>query len=161
MLVYEAPHTSSYSDATLVVSIVPNGPNASAIRADGQTVWIPTRPASESVSPGTSSILVVASDGMPSHEIARRTLTGRAAGLLAKALDGLRRDNRGAHGCADDGGFRVAMTFVTGHGTLVLTENPACYEVAAALDGVRQPVLFDTPSLQRLLRSLLGLPAIR
>ena len=106
-----------------------------------------------------SSVLVVASNGIPAREPGRRTLTGGAARRLAILIDGLRRDNRGVHGCTLDTGFRITMTFVTDHGTLVFTENRSCGDVAATLDGRPQPVLFDTAVLRRTLRQDLGLPS--
>jgi hypothetical protein len=155
-LIYEDTSTAAYNSATLLIEVAPDGPDASAVRADGQTTWIPPRPSATDVPLDGSEAQLLVYRGEPTHVLARRTLNGAAALRLARVVNRLPRDNRGAHGCLADTGLRVRMTFVTARGTLVFTEWPACSAVGVTVNGQARPGLLDSVALRRVLADALG-----
>jgi len=159
-LIYQDGPTAAYNLATLVVEFAPNGPGASAMRADGQTLWVPPRPASEQVPTDVSRVRLVAYPGVGVYGVlARETVKGAAADRLVRLANALQRDNRGVVHCAADTGFRITVTFLAPQRMLVFTEVPACGSVSVTSDGNSEPGLLNSAGFQRVVRADLGLPS--
>jgi hypothetical protein len=155
-LSYRDRTSAAYNSATLVIEVVPAGSDASAVRADGQVLWVPPRSDDEVAPIHPSRGELLAYRGATTNVLAERTLTGAAATKLARLIDALSRDNRDVHGCAMDTGFRIRVTFIVASGPLVFTEWLACDEVNVTSNGHVQPGLIDSPALGRVLRADLG-----
>ncbi len=154
IVVYAGTGTWAYEAATLVIYVVPDGAG-SAIRADGQAIYIPVRPAVENVPLDVAWIDLAAVDG----RTGKRTLTsvsGVEARRLGRLLNGLRIDG-GIRSCPAEVGSSITAKVRTDHGTLVFTEGE-CFSVSVALDGRKLPILEDSFALQRALDTALGLP---
>jgi hypothetical protein len=156
-LQYDDTPTPSYTAASLLVAVAPDGTDASADRADAQTTWVPQRASTTLVPAGADHADLLAFNFSPSHSVAHATINGSAVAKLTRIINGLPEDNRGTHGCTFDSGFRMSATFSTAQGPLLFTEVAACSSVGVALDGQREPGLLDSPSLQQLLRNDLHL----
>jgi hypothetical protein len=155
----DAPPSSSYTYAMLLISVASDRHGGSAIRADGQTVWVPPRPTAEDVASDVTSVRLGASDGFGTNAttVARRILTGNPAARLVRLANELLRDNRGPVSCAFDTGDRRSATFVSSVRTLTFTETPACGSVSVTSDGASLPALMDSPAFHRAITTGLGL----
>jgi hypothetical protein len=156
---FEDEPSGSFTSATLLIEVVPTGPGTSAIRVDGQTIWLPPRPAATLVPPDPAQASLVAYHGSPTDVLDQRTLTGVEANDLATLINGLPVDTGGAYNCAEGTGPRFQVTFPTANGPLVFTEIPECFSVSVTLDGASELPLRDDAGLARVLRTKLGLPA--
>jgi hypothetical protein len=155
-LSYRDRTNGAYNSATLVVEVVPAGSDGSAVRADGQVLWVPPRSDAELAPRLASRVSLLAYRGATTNVLAQRTVTGAAATKLARLIDALSRDNRDVHGCAMDTGFRIDVTFHVSSGSLVFTQWPACDQVDVTSNGHIEPDLIDSPALGRALRAYLG-----
>jgi len=151
----DAPATA-YTEPTLVIEVVPGGDAESAMRADGQTLWVPLRPPAERVPSDVTAVRLRATQ--PGKVLAHRTLTGSAAATLVRLANALHRDNRGTVSCLADTGFRISATFLSPDGTLAFTEDPACFSVSVKSEDEALPALLDTTAFLRATRSDLHLP---
>lgn len=160
-LSYSDRTAPSYSLATLVLDVAPDGRGGSALRSDGQTLWVPSRPAAEAVPTDVSAVRLIAYRGSgccaARHVLAHRMVRGAKAAELARLANALLRDNRGVVNCANDTGFRISAMFVAVQRELVFTEDPACGSVSVTSGGVAQPGLLIDAAFQRALSKTLGL----
>ena len=155
-LSYRDGTSDAYNSATLLIEVVSAKSGASAVRADGQVLWVPPRSDAERAPLHPSRVELLAYRGARTNVLARRTLIGAEAAKVARLIDALTRDNRGVHGCAMDTGFRIDVTFELPSGPLVFTEWPACDEVNVTSNGHAEPGLIDSPTLGRTLHEDLG-----
>ena len=149
---------SPAESATLVLEIAADG-QGSALRADGQTLWIPPRTAAEQVPADVQQVDLLAYQGSPSHVLDRATLSGTAAQRFARIVDGLSRDNWGPRSCTVNTGLRIQMTFPTPQGALVFTDVPACGTLQVQANGTAQPTLRTDHALSAALARELRLPS--
>jgi hypothetical protein len=158
-LIYVGHPTTQYTSPTLLVEIAPDGAG-SAIRADGQDLWVPPKPLAEMVPAGVKEIRLVETQlapGSPSKTLKRATIRGHEAVELTSLANDLIRDNRGVVSCAMDRGVRISATFLTRDGgTEQFVENPYCGSVAVTAGGVSQPPLLLSGPFAVALRADLG-----
>src|SRR5438309_2292336 len=92
-LSYSDRTAPSYSLATLVLDVAPDGDGGSAMRSDGQTTWVPPRPTAEVVPADVSAVRVVAYRGSgccaATQVLAHRTVKGAKAAELARLSNAL------------------------------------------------------------------------
>jgi hypothetical protein len=155
-LAFADTSTEAYTQPTLLIEVVSRGSGESAMRADGQTVWVPLRPPVEKVPPDVSAVRLRARRG--GKVIARRRVSGSTAADLVRLANALDRDNRGVFECAMDNGLRMSVTFASPERTLVFTENPACLSVSVRSGSRHLPALFDSPAFERVTRADLHVP---
>jgi hypothetical protein len=155
-IAYADAPTAAYTEPTLVIEVVPRGEGESAMRADGQTLWVPLRPPAERVPSDVTAVQLRATrDG---KGLAHRTITGSATATLVRLANALHRDNRGTVSCLADTGFRISATFLSPERTLVFTEDPACFIVSVKSKDEAFPALLDITAFLRATRSDLHLP---
>jgi len=145
-----------FNPPTLLIEVVPNGANASAIRVDGQTIWQPPRPVETLAPSAPSRVSVIAYQGSSAHVLARMTIRGANAAQLADLVNRLPVDTRGTHGCLMDSGLRYRVTFPAASGPLIFLDNPACSAVTVTAGGGQKAGLQDTAGLAGDLHHMLG-----
>jgi hypothetical protein len=156
-LIYGDRSAPAYSSAALVLTVTDDGHGGSAVRADGQVVWSPERTAAENIPLDIAAVDLRAYRGFsPAELVAHVRVTGAPAAGIAKIIDGLRRDNRGLHGCTADTGFRIKATF-TSRDRIWVVNDAGCGGVSISAGAKVQPGLLDTPALEHALRAQLGL----
>jgi len=143
---YQDTPGPAYTTAELMLSMAPDGPSRSALRVDGQVLWVPPRTDAEHVPDDVDQVRLQGFRG--SRVVARKVLTGDPARELARLLNHLGRINMGPPRCPFDSEntFHYTMSFPRQHGSLTFTEWPECSSgpvVFVEVDGRSQPALSD------------------
>jgi hypothetical protein len=150
---------TEWPSETLLVTVAAAKGGGTAVRADGQVVWVFERPPSERIPAGVHAVT-----------ISSRTLGGASRGpwmvtdrnrvrRIVELLDRLPAGQPGAFSCPADTGPSVTVTFDSVGGRRLATANAdgsGCGFVSLWIRGRRQPFLEGGPGLIRQLGSLLG-----
>lgn len=148
------------SQRLLGVQAAPAGNGKTAVRADGEDVWISPRPKSERVPSGVGFVRVTAID----ENVKQGPFTTTSPATIKRVtalVNGLPRFPPGAFACPLDWGL-VTISFyrVSGGGNAPLAvataESGGCGGVQLTLAGRRQPGLQETPQFFDQLDSALG-----
>ncbi len=115
--------------ATFVLTVDPQGADASRYSAAMELIVPPKRP-NASIVPKDVKSLTIKVRAKAGDAWTSVTLTSPSAwGPLRKIVDSLPVDARGTHGCLADFGARSELSFLAGGKTYVFQENPACTSV--------------------------------
>ncbi len=155
----------------LVVLAVPDGPGQTAIRADAQVTWLPTRPASERIPADARAVTVTPVFGLQPDRARERldravTVTDPAAvARIAALIDSLPLFPRGMFSCPADFGAAMLLTFRTRPGGPVVAvlraEYNGCGIATLTIRGHEMPALSDcTSSGQSLQQRVLAIAGI-
>lgn len=145
------------SGATVQIAVVSNGESEVGIRADVQIIWSPPKPSEEVVPDAATTAQVRIEDGIPSHVVVDRSVSPEVVRQLAKLVNALRVDTRGAHGCTADLGYRWQITFTGGPSTIVIGSLPACSSVTMTVGSKQMPGLFGGAEIDTAIRTAVGL----
>lgn len=145
----------SFLYGELQIAIAPVDDRTVGIRADAVVLWYPAKPTKEHVPAGVRSAEVLVYSHRPDRALARRTITGAKAQQLAALANALRRDIRGKHGCPDDFGRRIRITFTTDNGPAVL-DGFFCDSIDPTVNGEPQPPLMLSKELSQAIDATLG-----
>jgi len=134
--------------ATLAVWAVQLPDGATALRADGQSVWESPRLASEMVAPGIHIVRITVHSVIRRNQPRQRTLVitkpAKTAEIVSR-LNALPAEQPGARGCPLDAGVRVRLALYARPGVfpaaLADIEGGGCGSVDLTLGGVPQPTL--------------------
>jgi hypothetical protein len=142
----------------LLVEVVRGAGGQTAIRADSQVVWLPTKPPAERIPPDATVLTVTARpDVGPVAARARRadlpaTVTDPArVAKVAALIDGLRVFPPRTYACPADSGGGIRLEFRAGPNgpvlALVTIDPSGCQQVSVVIDGRDEPVLWGVASL--------------
>jgi hypothetical protein len=150
---------TEWPSETLLVTVTAAQGGGTAVRADGQVVWLFERPASERIPAGVGAVTISdhringASPGpwtVTDHARVRR---------IVALLDHLPAAQPGAVACPADLGPLMTATFSTAGGQRLATayaEGGGCGFVNLWIQGRREPALEGGPGLIKRIGSLLG-----
>jgi hypothetical protein len=152
-LAFRAKDTAAYVQAQLVLEVVADAYGV-AVRADGQAVWLPTRPAGGYLPGDVTSVDVTIERGLAAPTLSR-TLPAASARRMVSLINGLPVWPPGAYSCPADIGDSDHLVFHAPHGSIAVTASRGgCGTVEI---GSRTPALRGGTEVDQLLRSLLGL----
>jgi hypothetical protein len=122
-LTHAVPDTGAYADAQLVIEVAADTGGV-AMRADGQAIWLPTRPVGGYLPADVASVDVTLDRG-PAMPTLHRTLPGTPARRLVSLINGLPVWPPGTYSCPNDFGERDYLVFQASHGSSVaVTASP-------------------------------------
>ena len=138
---FAAPGTPG-ADRTPQIQVVAAGDGL--VRYDALVVFVPPRPAGETVPPGATEGVVTTCNGIPERQVAQTTVRDPGAvARLAAEVNGLPRTTTGVVLCAADSGFRVFIDFRYAKRLGVgIMDFPACWS-ATFMGPERWPGLSD------------------
>jgi hypothetical protein len=142
--------------ATLTMSVLPAGPDATVIRADAQVIWYPPRSAAEQV-PATAHAVTITGTGMNNLRPVTKTFTSAALlRRLAGMLNGVHAAPRGeVYSCpAELVSYRIAFAASATAAPFLVISDTGCLELSVTADGHAQPTLEMPAGLGPLLQSL-------
>jgi hypothetical protein len=119
------------------------------IRADGIAVWRPSRPLSEHIAGGASTVTISAAIGNISPPLASVTVTNQTKiTALERSVDAvphLSDTTTGTLVCRTDFGLRLTVVFngLPAARTVSLILNPTCHTVSVTSGGADRPFLQD------------------
>ena len=161
---FEWPATPEESGRQVIVEAVQRQDGTSAVRADGQSIWVVPRPAGERVPAGMRVLRVtVTRFGRPVRPplVIRDLRTVRRAASL---IDGLPLFQPGTRACPDDPGWRVSLAFrrtLRAAVSALAVANPGgCQDVEFDIHGRHEPTLAASPALFAALAKTLGVTLI-
>lgn len=140
-------------DETVLVTVTSDGHGGSAIRADAQVIWLPSRDPAETIR-DQREVEVTAYDGIPKRTIGHRVLTGAAARRVIDVVNGLPTYPRVEGGCGADSGYRLVIRA----GSLTFDDDVACFSVAVTDDGRSLSTLQADDRFVHVVASSMGLP---
>jgi hypothetical protein len=143
---YQDQPAPPYTRAELGVAVTSVGPQKSALRVDGQVLWMPPRSPAEHIPDDVQRVDLEERHG--SQVVVRKTLHGSAARELASLLNGLGRTNMGPPRCAVEStkADNWTMTFPHAKGSFVFTAWTGCDSnptILVDVNGQPQPPLWD------------------
>jgi hypothetical protein len=145
----------------LVVELTQAHGGGTALRADGQVVWLFERPASERIPNGVRAVMIsehrISGTSPGPWTVSDRARVGRIVALVNRLPAG----QPGTYSCPGDSGPSVTITFGTaGSGgkrlATAYADGGGCGFVSLWIRGHRRPFLDGGPGLIRRLGSLLG-----
>jgi hypothetical protein len=151
-----SPIPGVVSERVFVVSVVRLAGHRSAIRTDGEAVWITPRPDWERIPARVASVSFIASGvavtGPPGPTSQPQTLTGSRAAKLVAFMNRLEivQPGAGARHCPAELFGLVRLRFLARSGKVLASavENPTgCSYVSLTIGDRRGPPLNDTPSV--------------
>jgi hypothetical protein len=144
----------------LVVETAAASGGGTALRADGQSVWLLVRPRSERIPNGVETIAVLVRRLAQPPRL-ERTVTRRATvNRIIALLDDLKTAQPGARSCPADSGTKVELSLYGARARRLaqaVADPSGCGAVALTIRGYSQPPLTGGPDLVAHLESLLGM----
>jgi hypothetical protein len=141
------PVTRVLTDRDIVITVAPLSATTSAIRADGEAVWITPRAASEVIPAGVRTVSVTGDSGLPEphHPTTVRRFSVTAPVQVASTehvIDALpvAQPSRGAEACGSDNGSSIVLRFRARSGAALAVATVAtsgCGGVSLRLSGRR------------------------
>jgi hypothetical protein len=160
-----SPVGSVLSERVLGVTTAPLSDGVTAVRTDGEAVWLTPRPAWEQIPSGVERVVFTArgadGQGRLGPSSTPRTLRGARARRLVSILNAAEIVQPGFRSCPADFAESVSLRFVSGGGRMLAraTENPTgCAFVALTIGDRRGPPLSDSPSVTDELVSVGAVP---
>jgi hypothetical protein len=156
-----APIARVESYRELVVEVAQASGSGTALRADGQVVWLIAKPSSERIPAGVTSIAITARRaGKPPVSPAPVTGSGKVRRIVAY-VNSLPPAQPGAVACPNDRGPLVELDFrAPEHRTpvaIAVADGSGCGLVTVRMHGHAQPSLSGGPRLISWLHSALGI----
>ncbi|MGH3158176.1 MAG: hypothetical protein ACRDNF_16585 [Streptosporangiaceae bacterium] len=143
--------------ASLGMSVVPGGPDASVIRADVQVIWYPPRTTAEYIPASLHAVTITASELTPSSHSATTTITSPSVvSRLAAMLNGAYATPQGAaFSCPLESlTYRLAFASSAGANPYLVASATSCEGLQITVGGHQQPTLVNPAGLQNLVTSL-------
>jgi len=152
---------SGVSSATLAISVVPAGPDASDVRGEAQVIWYPPRSAAEQVTTAMHAVTVSVTILNPKPRTTTRTFTSAAVvRRLAAMLNGARATPEGLMGCPLlDRTYRLAFAASPGAAPYLVATDTGCEGLQITAGGRSQPTLQLPAGLTAYLAGLLHVTA--
>jgi Protein of unknown function (DUF4232) len=148
------PVAGVLTERVLGVTVVPLADGATAVRTDGEAVWLTPRPQWERIPAGVRSVVFTASgtgnDGRLGPLSTPRTLTGVAAGRLVAFINRAQIVQPGAFSCPVALAESVNLQFMSADGATVaraVENSTGCASVTLTVGRRTGPALSDYPSL--------------
>jgi hypothetical protein len=111
------------SERVLAVTVVQLSANTTAVRTDGEALWLTVRPAWEMIPAGVRSVTFTASgatySGTPGPPSKPVTLTGGRARRLVDFINGLELTQPGTSSCPESFDTSVHLRFADSTGAIV------------------------------------------
>jgi hypothetical protein len=156
----------------LVVLLVPDGSDQTAIRVDAQVTWLPAKPAAERLPVGARAVTVTPVFGLQPDVRRERldpafTVTDRArVARIAALIDALPLFPPGEYSCPLETGAQMRLTFKTApHGRVVarvIAPYGGCGIVTLTVGDRSMPALTDETSTgQQLQQQVLAIAGVR
>ena len=160
------PLAGVLTERVLGVTVVPLADGLTAVRTDGEAIWLSPRPSWERIPAGVRSVVFTArganNDGRVGPSSAPRTLTGDRARRLVSFINRDEIVQPGARSCPAALADSVKLRFMRADGTSVahaVEEPTGCPSVTLTIGFRTGPMLNDYPSLTGELVRLDAVPA--
>jgi hypothetical protein len=160
-----APIPGVLSERVLAVTVVQVSSATTAVRTDGEAVWILPRPRWERLPGGVRSVSFTASGetagGRHGPVSVARTLTGASARRVVALINALGIVQPGVHSCPPGLPSSLTLDFAGSGGRAIaraVEEPTGCPTVALRVGGRRGPYLVDYPSVTNELERLDAIP---
>ena len=151
-LVFDAKPPTGIDSEEVQLDVAPMPDGSSAIRADAQVVWLVNRPPAETIPSSIDRLELTAFN--QGKQIGHRVLTGGKARKLTRIINALPTAARAEHTCAADSGYTLRV----GAGSLVFSDDVACFDVTVTDNGKQLPVLAGSQPFVHAVASAMGLP---
>jgi hypothetical protein len=141
--------TRVLSQQYVVVSIAPLSATMSAIRVDGEAVWITPRSPSEMIPSGARMLAVMVDSGLPEPHAPTRVRTFTVTSLerirsVERIINALPAAQPGEEACPSDNGSGIVLRFRSARGTTLALADVAtsgCGGVGLMIRGRTEPSL--------------------
>jgi hypothetical protein len=128
--------------ASLTLTVAPDGAGGSLLRADAQVIWFPQRPAAESVPASMHAVSITASYAMPQHNVTRIFTAPATVQRLAALLNGAHASTGGVMPCPMElVSYRLAFARSAGATPYLTATESGCQILSVTVAGHQQPSL--------------------